>query len=109
MTLMVAANASLPPSKLLIDHNLISTFLDGEGETRGTDCVAGDPLFRDGPNDDFHRQSGSPAIDAGSGASAPASDYDGKPRPRDGNGDGVAASDIGAFESYATRRRPARR
>ena len=108
-TFQLAANASLPVSKLVIDHNLISNFLDGEGETRGTDCVEGDPRFRDGSSDDFHLQPGSPAIDAGSEASAPANDYDGKSRPRDGNGDGVAASDIGAFESYSVRRRPARR
>jgi len=41
---------------------------------------------------------GSPAIDAGDDDGAPASDQRGIPRPVDGNGDGVARIDLGAFE-----------
>jgi hypothetical protein len=40
----------------------------------------------------------SPAIDAGNDAGAPATDQRGNRRPRDGDGDGLAISDIGAFE-----------
>jgi hypothetical protein len=41
---------------------------------------------------------GSPAIDAGNNTGAPSTDQRGTLRPRDGNGDGVAVVDIGAFE-----------
>ncbi len=41
---------------------------------------------------------GSPAIDAGDNATCPAVDYGGLARPVDGDGDGVAVCDMGAFE-----------
>jgi hypothetical protein len=42
---------------------------------------------------------GSPAIDAGSNDRCPATDQRGVGRPRDGNGDGAAICDIGAYEA----------
>jgi len=41
---------------------------------------------------------GSPAIDAGAAGTCPAADERGQARPVDGNGDGTAACDTGAFE-----------
>jgi predicted outer membrane repeat protein len=42
---------------------------------------------------------GSPAIDAGSNDRCPATDQRGVGRPQDGNGDGTAICDIGAYEA----------
>jgi hypothetical protein len=47
---------------------------------------------------DFHLQADSPAIDRGSPLGGPAVDFDDNARPQDGNGDGTAAYDPGAYE-----------
>src|SRR5207247_120683 len=50
----------------------------------------------------FHPQSGSPAIDAGSNSAPnlPATDLDGNARIVDGNDDGTAVVDMGAYEFF---------
>jgi PKD repeat protein len=49
-------------------------------------------------NFDAHLLQSSPAIDAGSEAACPATDYSGNIRPVDGDGDGDATCDMGAYE-----------
>jgi hypothetical protein len=61
--------------------------------------IASNPLFIDVMTGDYHLQSGSPAIDAGSELNAPVIDFDGTTRPIDGNSNGTAETDIGAFEA----------
>ncbi len=59
-----------------------------------------DPLFVNGGAGNYRLGAGSPAIDAGSASGAPFLDFDGSPRPVDGNGDSIPVVDIGAFEAH---------
>jgi hypothetical protein len=69
----------------------------GDGAaTLGDGNIDSDPLFAGAS--DFHLRPGSPSIDTGDPASPVVQDFDGAPRPTDGNGDSVARSDMGAFE-----------
>jgi CSLREA domain-containing protein len=56
------------------------------------------PLFVNAPSGDLHLQGGSPAIDSATNTGCPATDFDGTSRPQDGNNDGTATCDMGAFE-----------
>jgi len=93
---------SAPPStlpQLTVDHNLSDGAHDPDYEIHGVDDLLDvSPLFADPSLGDFHLLAGSPAIDAGSAVDAPANDFAGDVRPQDGDGDGVAACDIGAYE-----------
>ena len=58
-------------------------------------------MFANQAQKNFHLTTGSPAIDSGNESSTPVlptEDFDSFLRPIDGNGDGVAKIDIGAFE-----------
>jgi predicted outer membrane repeat protein len=59
------------------------------------------PGLRDVANGDYHLQSASALIDAGTVDDAPPFDFEGDVRPIDGNGDGIAAPDIGVDEYSA--------
>jgi hypothetical protein len=61
----------------------------------------GDAAFVNAAGGDYHLLPGSPLIDAGDPAAAQGLDLDGNPLVTDGNGDGTARRDIGAFEAAA--------
>jgi CSLREA domain-containing protein len=106
------AGPDLSGSFTSLGHNLIGA---GTGATGFTNGVNGDlvgtstnpidpklgPLANNGgPTKTHALLAGSPAIDHGDNAGVPATDQRGAgfPRKKDGNGDGAATVDIGAFE-----------
>jgi PKD repeat protein len=65
----------------------------------GNGNVAGPALFADAAAGDYHLRPGSPCIDTATADGAPATDLDGTARPLDGDGDDVAACDMGCYEA----------
>lgn len=79
-------------------NNLWMNTANYSGVAAGTNSLALNPMLRDAGGGDYHLLAGSPMIDAGNAADAPAFDIDGDARPIDGNGDGTAQADIGLDE-----------
>jgi len=82
----ISADCSIP------NYSCIQGYTVGQGQGN----IGLNPRFV-GPNN-FHLLPDSPCIDAGTNANCPATDKDGNPRPSDGNGDGQAVCDMGAYE-----------
>ena len=72
--------------------------LTGPGDLINVDPMLGPLQNNGGPTDTHALAAGSPAVDAAANAGCPATDQRGAARPFDGNGDGTATCDIGAFE-----------
>jgi hypothetical protein len=89
-------------------HNLIGVVEGATGFGAAGDLLGhvGNPLDpmlaplanNGGPTRTHALLAGSPAIDKGDNAGAPAADQRGVARPRDGDGNGSLIADIGAFE-----------
>ena len=72
------------------DSSITVTYSDIQGGWEGEGNIDADPLFVDPDNGDYHLQSGSPCIDAGTPEGAPPDDIEGNPRDE--------FPDMGAYE-----------
>jgi parallel beta-helix repeat protein len=81
-------------------NTLVVTYCNVEGGwLSGVGNIDSDPMFIGGG--DYHLQSGSPSIDAGTNTpigGLPADDIEGNPRIADGDLDTIAVVDMGAYE-----------
>ena len=94
---------SNPAATVVEDYNLLDNTQDYDGFPGAAHDVTGqDPQLVNPAGGDFHLMAGSPAMDAGSNAGAPTVDFEGTPRPLDGDGDGTPAVDIGVDEYQPT-------
>ena len=92
-------------STTLAGNNVYNTGGNYFNLGQGATDLSVDPSFADRAGGDYHLVFGSPCIDAGSNGAVAAGelDRDGSPRMRDGNADGAAVVDIGAYESTDDR------
>jgi hypothetical protein len=97
----IATSGSANVNVLYSDYDASKVWTSGIGTvTIGPGNINANPLFASAS--DYRLQALSPARDAGNPADfADTLDLDGNPRVTDGNGDGIAQRDMGAYETPA--------
>ncbi len=85
-----------------VSGSLSLTYSNIEDGFSGEGNISTDPEFTDPANSDFHFEATSSLVDGGDNTDAPAFDYEGTPRPFDGDRDDVATVDIGPYEYVNT-------
>lgn len=88
-----------------LDSDDTCSFMDVT-DLPNTDPLLGPLQDNGGPTQTHALQTGSPAIDAGDNIGCPATDQRGITRPHDGDGDGKAVCDIGAYELFLSKPTP---
>lgn len=93
------SNPTIIYNNLWGDKNTINIYSTNSNPTVA-DNISADPLFVAPEAGYYHLQEGSPCIDAGTNDALglPKTDFGGNIRVVDGNGDGIAVVDMGAFE-----------
>ena len=92
-------NNSLSEVAQLRDAHVSVSFSDvGERLFPGAGNLSANPRFHDPANRDYRLRPLSPVVDAGTNTNAPLTDIRLLARPVDGDGDGVAVTDMGAYE-----------
>jgi predicted outer membrane repeat protein len=81
-------------------YNNDYTSIDGTWNYQGGPNIDADPFFVDAGAGDYHLQTTSPCIDAGTGSAPelPGTDFEGEPRSMDGDHDGKLLPDMGVDE-----------
>jgi uncharacterized repeat protein (TIGR01451 family) len=96
----IGVSATLASAVTLDYNDLWRNTTDYKEVTPGPHDLHVDPDCLDPAHGDFHLKPDSPLIDTGTNMGAPVADFDGEPRPIDGNNDGKAVADIGVDEYW---------
>lgn len=80
------------------EHLTVSYSDVGESSFAGAGNISAFPRFVDPAARDYRLRPTSPAVEAGTNTGAPLNDIRGVARPADGDGDGLAITDMGAYE-----------